>query len=362
MEAKYPEQPGDNEIREEGTAGHWAAYEIGNGRPVPAGTVAPNGVELTDDILDGVHEYLSVLFGWGVPVYMETPVACPSIHTQCGGTVDAWSWDAVNRILRVADLKLGYRQIDPFELWQLLAYVRGILDYLQLTEHFTFELIIVQPRAYGHPSVKTWRGKSEQLAPYFATLKKKAHQAYTIYEYGAERSAELLVGDFGKPYTPGPHCDGCSARGNCDALHNAGMAVVDLVADHAMVEHGVNEVAQRLRRLYRADQTLKAEIAGLEARLEHEITVNHISVPMFEVSNGNGRMVWRDGVESQVIATGQLLGVELAKPLKPLTVVQARAALKNVSPGIIEQYAQRQPGKLKLRLLPENQARKTFEV
>jgi hypothetical protein len=361
MEAMYPEQPGDNEVREEGTAGHWAAYEIGNGRPVPVGTVAPNGITLDDEILDGVLTYLNHLFSFALPVYMEAPVAIPRIHEQCGGTVDAWIWDAEKRLLRVADLKLGYRQVDPFENWQLLAYLCGIIDQLGLTEHFDFELIIVQPRAYGHPPIKTWRGHSSMLAPYFKKLQDKAHQAATLYQYG-EDGARLLVGDHGPAFVAGPHCDGCSARGHCATALNAAMAVVDLAGDKGIVEHGIIEVAHRLRRLYRAQQTLEAVINGLEHRVEHEITENHTIVPCFEVSHGDGRWKWKDGTEPQVIATGQLVGVQLAKPIKPLTVVQARAATKNVTPGLLEQYAERQPGKLKLRLLPENQTRKTFEV
>lgn len=361
LQALHPEQPGDNEVREEGTAGHWAAYEIGNGRAVPVGTVAPvNGVELTEDILDAVQEYLAVLFGWGTPVYMETPLAVPSIHEECDGTVDAWSWDEVNRVLRVADLKLGYRQVDPFENWQLLAYLRGVLDLLKLDAHFTFELIIVQPRAYGHQSVKVWRGYSSTLAPYFDKLRRKAHHAVAVARYGDD-AGQYLPADYGQPYTAGPHCDGCSAAGHCATLHNSAMAVVDLSGCKGDVLQSVNEVAQRLRRLDRAAETLAAEIAGLEARLEHEIVANHIAVPFFEVSPGAGKKVWRTGTEQQVIATGHLLGVELAKPQKPLTVVQANAALKNVAPGVLDAYVERQPGKTKLRRVAENSVRKLFE-
>lgn len=119
LAARFPERTGDNTVRDEGTAGHWAAYELGNGRQAPS--VAPNGVELTDEIMDGVNEYLAVLASWGAPVYMESSVQAISIHpTQCGGSVDAWAWDAAKRILYVGDLKLGYRQVSAFENWQLL--------------------------------------------------------------------------------------------------------------------------------------------------------------------------------------------------------------------------------------------------
>lgn len=360
MEARHPERQGDNEVREEGLAGHWAAYEIGNGRPIPVGTIAPNGVELTDDILDGVLLYLQFLFGFGLPVYMEAPVAIPRIHAECEGTVDAWIWDSVRRLLRVPDLKLGYRPIDPFECWQLLAYLAGIIDQLKLTEHFDFELIIVQPRAYGHPPIKTWRGNSEMLAPYFKKLQDKAHQAAHIYTHGTGGTVPL-VGDYGPAFVAGPHCDGCSARGSCEALHSASMAIVDMGSDRALEESAdVRHAGYRLRRLMRARETLEAEIGGLEARLEHEIRANGALIPLFEISGGAGKLTWKEGIETQVLATGQMLGVTLAKPVKPLTPLQAIAAMKNVAPGVIEQFAERRPGKMKLRLLAENHAQKLF--
>jgi len=360
MAKQFPEQPGDNEVREEGNAGHWAAYEVGNGRPVPVGTIAPNGVEMTDELVDAVHDWLDVLRGWGVPVYMEAPVQAKRIHpTECGGTTDAAGWNAATRTMYVGDLKLGYRQVHPYKNWQLICYFFAFLEYLEsqlgtFTEHFNVVFVIFQPRAYGYPALKEWHTTSDKLIDLLPVLQRAAARNVAW--------PTPMVGEEAACYTPGPHCDGCPGAGNCPGLAQASLAITDLSVDRALTDdHGYQVVAQRLRMLYRARDTLKAEIDGCEARLEFEIRNNHNTVPGFEVSGGPGKLAWLDGVETQVLALGQMLGVSLAKPVKPITPTQAAEAVKHKAPGVTAQFAHRQPGKAKLRMLPENFAEKLFE-
>lgn len=358
LAARFPELPGDNTVREEGTAGHWAAYEIGNNRPVPEGTIAPNGVELTEEILDGVAEYLAVLRSWGTPVYLESQVAIPSIHKECGGTVDAWSWDAVNRIMRVADLKLGYQPVDPFELWQLLAYVRGVLDYLQaihgqFTEHFTVEMIIVQPRGYGHDTVKTWRTNSEKLIPYMHRLRIAAEHA-VAYRDG---QYALKVGSEKGAFTAGPHCLNCSANANCATLQAAGLQLIDVSTDHGELVQTYDQAAAELRRIDRAIETLKARQSGLEGKVTYGIQKEGYIHRNFEVGGGRGKLAWVDDKMMQAVALAKVLGVDILKPIQALTPTQAKAKL----PGtVLDAFTVHKSGALKLRRLADNHADKLF--
>jgi len=358
MAARFPELPGDNEVREEGTAGHWAAFEIGNNRPVPEGTVAPNGVTLTEEILDGVAEYLAVLRSWGSPIYLESQVAIPSIHAECGGTVDAWSWDAPNRTLYVADLKLGYVPVDPFELWQLLAYFRGILDYLQaihglFTEHFKVVFVIVQPRGYGHDTVKTWRVNSERLIPYMTTLRTAAHNAIAFRdgEYGQR------VGSEKGAFTAGPHCENCSAKADCATLQAASLQLIDVSTDHGALELTYDQAAAELRRLDRAIKVMEARQSGLEGKLTHGIQKDGYIHRNFEMSGGNGKLAWEDGKMLQAIALAKVLGYDIAKPLQALTPTQAKA---KVPGAVLDAFTVRKSGTLKLRRLADNHADKLF--
>lgn len=357
MAARYPELPGDNEVREEGTAAHWVAYEIGNNRDVPEGTQAPNGVEVTAEMLEGVAEYLAVLRGWGVPVYMESPVAIPSIHAECGGAVDAWSWDPVTRILRVADLKFGYNPVDPFELWQLICYVRGVLDYLQsihgkFTEHFKVELIIVQPRGYGHDVVKVWKTTSENLIPYMERLKTAAAHAIMV----RDGKYDPRVGS-APAFTAGPHCYNCEASAHCATLQTASLQLIDVSTDHGSLELTAQQAADELRRLDRAIKVMEARQSGLEGQVKHAIESDGFVHRNFEMGNGSGRTVWKDGMVLPAIALARVMGKDISKPAAALTPKQAMLKI----PGpVLEAFTEHRPGTRKLRRLADNHADKLF--
>ena len=54
----------DNEIREDGTACHWLAAELWEGRSVTPGTLSPNGREITEEMLYAVDDYHVLLRSW----------------------------------------------------------------------------------------------------------------------------------------------------------------------------------------------------------------------------------------------------------------------------------------------------------
>lgn len=359
MVLRHPEVPGDNEVREEGTACHWAAYEVGNGRPVPEGTIAPNGVEIDDHMLDAGQQYLDVLRSWGVPVYMESEVKAVSIHPdECGGTIDAWAWDAARNILYVADLKYGFRFVEVFSNWQLLAYVRGAYDYLRLhnmapNQPFAVVMTIVQPRSYGADTVRTWRTTSDALQPYMTKLQQRASIAVALQKgwnhVGLDDYAQLTAGD---------HCGYCPALAYCKAHQQAIGADLDTSTDAISLELSPQAVANRLRQVETAMGRLKDAQNAYTAQLEHQIAVQNIQVPHYEVSSGPAKDVWKEGIEAQVITLGKLLGQDLTKPQKVLTVIQARA---KIDPKLIAQYTESRSGKRKLRRLPDNHAAKLFD-
>lgn len=347
MAAKHPELPNDNEVREEGTAAHWLAYETGNNRPHAIGTKAPNGIEIDEEMQDGVAEYLAFLNGLGIPIYLEHTVAIPSIHKQCGGTIDAWGWDAVNRILYVTDLKYGYKPVDPYENWQLLSYVRGALDYLQatmgqFTEHFKVVMTIVQPRGYGHDTIKQWRTTSDRLIPYMYKLKEAARVAI-------DGTGEC---------TAGPHCFDCSANADCKTLQTASLQLIDVSTDQGSLELAPHQASAELRRLDRAIATMQARQAGLESQMTHAIGQGHID-QHFAMNNGRGKLAWREGVQTEVLSMARLYGKDLSKPQVLITPTQAKGKLP---PELLDQYTEHRPGKLKLRRLNDNHADKMFNT
>jgi len=70
MSRLYPDlsTPGDNIIRDEGIAAHWVAHKIGQEDFVFEGEIAPNGVEITDEILDGAILFVDTIRARGLPL------------------------------------------------------------------------------------------------------------------------------------------------------------------------------------------------------------------------------------------------------------------------------------------------------
>ena len=60
MNDAFP-QEGDNGPAMEGTAAHWVFEEMLAGRDVVEGVVAPNGVTVTDEMIDGANIFCDVV-------------------------------------------------------------------------------------------------------------------------------------------------------------------------------------------------------------------------------------------------------------------------------------------------------------
>ena len=93
LEALFPEE--DTPESREGTAAHWAVSEQLSGRTVDVGLIAPNGVPLTDEMIDAadvmVNDVTDTLALYGLKLAdceVERPVRMPRIHPTQFGSPD----------------------------------------------------------------------------------------------------------------------------------------------------------------------------------------------------------------------------------------------------------------------------------
>lgn len=341
MTALYPEIPGatDDKIREEGTAGHWVAHSIGQGFIVPEGTLAPNKVEVDDKMLDGANIYLEDLRACGVPVYQEMTLPAQWIHPECGGTSDAWAWDAVNRKLIVWDYKYGYRYVDAFENPQLSIYVSSILDYLHklgwiildgVSEmDITVEMVVVQPRCFGAEPIRRWTVKATMLRGIWNTLRQAA--------------VETLAPE--PTLKAGSWCQDCSARHACPAAQRAALASIDFSAK--MIPHDLTPAAMgdALRRIKQAKEFLESLESGLEVQLLHAISNGHVD-PNWSIGYGRGSTAFKEGAEQQFLALAKYMKLDgVTKPERAKTPLQIIDA---IGPDLISRFIEKRPGAKKL--------------
>lgn len=313
MEEKFPEVE-DSESAREGTAAHECfAMEL-DGVPYKVGDTASNGVIIDAEMLEAGDEFADRLRSWGTPyTYIEQQMPCASIHPLCGGTPDAWSWDAAALLIRVADMKYGHRDVEVFEHPQLAAYTSGIADLLQINglqeQHIAVEWSIYQPRSYrsGGPW-KVWKFLLSDLRALHNKMR-----AAAIESVGPSPRC-----------IPSAQCRDCLGRHSCVALQHASASITDFVGETIEI-FTLNETqcAGELRRLNKAMEVLQSRIEGLEEQATAAIRAGR-RVPGYELQQSYGREQWRPEKLANVGTMAQLLNINVYKERELITPNQAR--------------------------------------
>lgn len=316
----------DNTTREEGTACHWLAHQNALGVTVPAGTLAPNEVEVDGAMQAASDLYLANINKWQSPqVSFEVPLQVPLIP-NCSGTPDAAALGIGNTV-HVADLKYGFKVVDVWPNYQLAAYgiAKAAAHGLPL-EACTYHLTIVQPRRWHRagPVQSALVGGAEMLK---------------VVQQAASAAQEALGPN--PAYRPGTHCKHCPGRTRCKALRD-GEVVDNLFVDPHDLPFEAAE--QELAFLERRAGMLDAYISGLRQQVEHGLRNGQRS-SKYELRKQSGALEWIPGTEAQVRALASLCKVNVDKPADLITPTQARDKLGE---QIVNIYSRRKPGASKL--------------
>lgn len=346
LEAAYPEiEPSQSSL--EGTAAHWAASEYEAGRTIDVGLIAPNGVMLTDEMVDGAELYVADIRATdaefeGCPVVVEQRVDISTIHPDCWGTPDAWRYKP--RKLVVWDYKFGHRYVEIFENWQLIEYAAGILDQVGvngLSDQYTeVEMRIVQPRCYvGGEPIRVWRIMAVDLRNYFNHLRNR--EAVSMSE-----DAKCIVN---------PHCRDCTGRHACQALQRAAYGDMDVATSTVAFDLPPDALGRELRFIEQAIERLTARQTGLAEQALSAIKRGQ-RVLFYKAEPSMGRQRWNKP-DAEIIALGDMMGVPLAKS-KVITPKQALIA--GLDPTLVGAFAETPFGETKLKADDGTDARKIF--
>jgi hypothetical protein len=320
----------------EGSAAHFVAHKVASrARTFTLGEKFEHGGrtwEIDDEMLDGATLYAREC---SIAGRFEDPVSIPDVHpTLCYGTPDFWQafMLEVLRCLKVVDYKYGYRFVEVFEHYQLIAYAAGVARLLNLPADFPVRLMIVQPRAYGVGGpVREWTLTVAEL-----------------YEYCAKVIAPKVEESLGPnpTATTGAHCLDCKARHACQTYRYATANLVDF-SKRGVVEHlNPQQMGQELRVLRDAIKRLEGRYDGLHAQAEN-LGRAGANIPFWQMEQKEGRRAWLDNAPVPTVAgLGDLLGVNLRKPEALITPTQAIGA--GIDETIIQQYSHRPKGALKL--------------
>lgn len=321
MNATYPQD--DTPESQEGTAAHFVFEEPLAGRAVVAGTNAPNGVPITEEMLQGADLYIETLdlalAAAGLDrsaLFVEQRLAIPGINPHNWGTPDTWFFAPLRMTLCVFDYKFGHGFVDAFQNWQCVDYTSGIIDKLathykmtpgELDQVINVEITVVQPRNYDATGpVRTWRARGSDLRAMWNKL-----------AGAAERALEP-----NPVATPGPvQCEHCPGSHACTPLQREGYRAARLGGRYAPSPLPPAALATELTMLQDARKMLDARVSGLEAEVEARLRRGE-GIAGYALEAKTGRETWSVPVE-QVIATARLIGAKVEKP----AIVTPRQAL-----------------------------------
>jgi hypothetical protein len=247
------------------------------------------------------------------------------------GIIDYWVYDSITRTLYVSDFKYGFGWVEVFENWQLLAYAVLVLNQANpKIDPLKINLGVVQPRA-NHPQgpIRTWEIDIETFSTY-------AHRI----------SAAINAALSDVPITAsGAHCRYCPALLHCHTAQAAAGCAIDYAGFSGNDELTPEELGLELETVQRASVVLSQKLAALET-LGMEMVRAGKQISGWECRQSAGNLAWNDG--SNVVLIAALMGVDVGKPVEPITPTQAMDR-ELLDEKTVKQLATRKPGSLKFK-------------
>lgn len=356
-EQQYPDV--ETEESREGTAAHeigaeliqraarggaweWSDFE---------GKSATNGEVFTEEMYDSAVVYAEDVQSRMSEVncsdlVVEQPVVIPRVHDLNWGTPDCRLVVPHQMLLIVWDFKHGHDPVEVFENWQVIDYAIGALDELTgmnglVDQEFTVEMRVVQPRAF-HPegTCRSWRVKGSDLRGF-------ANQLHHSACVSQQENPPTKAGDW---------CKHCTASKGCLTLQKNAAAITDRVQTLQLHDLTPEHAAVEIAYLRRAKTLLTERLEGLETEIMEQIRKG-AKVPGFTIGYGRGSVKWNKP-DAEVIALGDLLGVDLRKPEKPITPTQAKKL--NVDGAVINSYSEKHSGSARIVTDSETMAARIF--
>jgi hypothetical protein len=339
-------------VRQQYTAGNEVAY----GAPIPL----PGNFTVTYDMIHGAKLWVATI-GYGST--SNVPVVCERIHpSACWGEPDGWTWLPIERRLRLPDYKYGFGLVDVFENWQLIAYAAGLLDTLELIDtDVIVEFIVVQPRAYHRDGpVRRWTVRADHLRTFINEAFNKSARAYPTLDHGS----------LGPPAeaTVGTHCVHCPAKTVCEAYQQHTTRVVEYIGKAQRTAMTAADVGAELVIMEDAAKLLEGRLMALRAQAEGYLRGGQ-QVVNYGLEPEGGGYRWNEGVTVQELeALTASLGITLRNTItdphsrKSPVVTPTQALKAGIDAAVIDAYASRTSGGLKLTRQTTNDARRAFGV
>lgn len=332
---------------EEGSASHYAGENMLLGSVVMPTMSAPNGVILTNEMIDFAKVYVDDVHSISNhDLNIETTIMVPDVHAKSFGTPDCWYFDKVNLILYIWDYKYGWGIVEAYENWQQINYASGILTILNekygiSDQDIRINMRIVQPRPWHEDGyVRTWQISGPELRGYVNQLYTQSHTA-------------LLDGV--PEYTTGDHCRHCPGFLKCPVGTEAMFHMIDL--SQKTTSTAKPNIGRMLKLVNMAVKRLKNMKTSLET-VASEHMKNGKQIEGFGMKPTFTNKGW-DKPVNEILALGKVLGIELGKPQQPITPTQA--INKGIPKEMVDLYASSKQSGYKIKEVNLNKVKEMMK-
>lgn len=298
LASQYPQEP--NPAAEEGSLAHAVAGATLCGEPLL-------DADITDEMRNYAEQYAAIVV-YDPLTHIEEWVDCSCIHPDCFGTPDVYKVNRDLRLVQLWDYKYGRVPVEVKTNWQLITYALGIKTWLDLSDKYSFQLGIFQPRAPHRDGIyRTITLSGSELMAYLPVIQGQIKAAL-------EPNAQCKVG---------PLCMYCPAAGHCETLAVAATSIFEwLQFTNQPFDLDPQFESAELIRLQSAKKLLDARIMGVEQSIIGGLKSGKQGYA-HTLEQGEGREVWSCS-DIQVKMLGNLFGVQLVVE-KPITPKQAIA-------------------------------------
>lgn len=315
MSPSYPAIGDDDpSARNEGTAAHWVAAQWFAGDRPAAGSKAPNGVIITNDMLDHVSEYISALDCGEV----EAVTSFGNDQWRVNGRCDHWVYREDTQTLTVDDLKYGWRLVSPENNWTLIAHAIGLMITREIAVRHVV-LRIHQPRPF-HPdgSVREWSIDTVTLSALYERIKQTMGAPTDTLTTGVA------------------WCASCPALATCPAARAARMNIIDASSLAFNDDMPNDALAYDLDTMRNALAMLEAQTTALEELAKHRLR-NGAVIPDYALSETYGHTKWKSTATPETLKI--LTGIDCVG--KPTTITPAEAKRRGMDETVLKSFTER---------------------
>ena len=323
-----------SDTQEEGNAAHWLIEQVHKGLTTLTEQKAPNGVFITDEMIENVTPYLEGIGRAGQTEVSNQLTDGKTWQVNCR----ADHIELLDDTLYVDDFKYGWGLVEPEMNWTLMAHAFSFFNGdASAPQPQNYVFTIYQPRPH-HPKgkVRSWSISRAELMSYYNTMSR------TLF-----KPSEMLV--------TGNECKYCPSRAVCPAALKALMNAID-VSESAYVAIIENDVLSALLdTMKRAEDTIEQTKKAYTELAKHRIKEGQI-VRNYQLENELANRTWKPDIKPEIIQS--MTGIDVTKK----TIVTPKQAEKlGVTPDFVKLFTHRETKGTKLTRVDENtKAEKLF--